>query len=153
MDISPDLPRRNIVRILINQLKSIKQLKRTGFSAKKSEAIVSMISNAEIHNLYSKEEIDVLLRKTTEEILAKQQERLVTYMETRTTETVDVNSMFEFFQNESRELRKEQAANFCGKFSKLQDEVKSFLRWLIFAVSFTVITIAIVAPVLEKLIS
>lgn len=76
MGISPDLPRRNIVRILTNELKSAKLLRRKGFSPKQSEAIMSMIAGMEIHNLYSSDEYDSMLSETVEKIFAKQDEKL-----------------------------------------------------------------------------
>lgn len=64
------------MRILTNELKYARLLRQAGFSPKKSEAIMSMISNAEIHNLYSKNEIDTMLSETVEKVFAKQDDKL-----------------------------------------------------------------------------
>ena len=135
MGISPDLPRRNIVRILTNELKSAKLLRRKGFSPKQSEAIMSMITGMEIHNLYSSDECDSMLSEAVEKIFAKQDEKL-------REQRREFDVMFKLIQGESRELGKglheenrelknEMKVDFNTRFSQFHDEIKSSRRWLI----------------------
>ena len=76
MNISPAILRRNIVRILTNELISTKLLSSYGFSPEESKTILSVLSYMEIYNLYSKEEIDIMFNGTIEKVFCRNREML-----------------------------------------------------------------------------
>ena len=59
------------MRILTNELKYAKLLRRNGFNPGQAESIVSIISGMEIHNVYSKSEIDIMLSEAVEKVFTR----------------------------------------------------------------------------------
>ncbi len=64
------------MRILTNELKYAKLLRRNGFKPGQAESIISMISEMEILNVYSKSEIDIMLSEAVEKVFSKNDRRL-----------------------------------------------------------------------------
>ena len=101
------------MRILTNELKYAKLLRRNGFNPGQAESIISMISEMEIHNVYSKNEIDIMLSEAVERVFLKQDEKL-REQQREFDEKLSLN------RNESREFRKD-----------FHEVLKSSRRWLI----------------------
>lgn len=130
MGISSALLRRNVVRILTNELKSAKLLRRAGFSLKKSEAIMAMMTGVEIHNLYSSEEIDIMLSEAVDKVFVENRREFDEKIKEHRRESDEkikeqrreFDAMFNLIQSESRESRKEHRADFASRFSQFQEE-------------------------------
>lgn len=122
--------RRKTVFILTNELKSIRKLQRAGFSRRKAEALVSMLSDMKILTLSRQRDADNVLNTTEEEFFSKQDEILRSYCLTGE----DKQAMFDFMQKESLELRQELVECVNEKFSKLQSDAKKFQKCLFNAV-------------------
>lgn len=124
LDISPVILRRNEVRIITNELKSAKLLRKSGFSPRNSEAIMSMISTMEIHNLYSRDEVDIMLSEAVEKVFARQDEKLREqqreFDEKLNLQHRELSSRLTLVQDENRDSRKE-----------FREEMKSSRRWLV----------------------
>lgn len=97
------------MRILTNELNSAKLLRRAGFSVKKSDAIMSMLFSSEIYNLYSKEEIDIMLSETVEKVFAENR----------------------FMLNEQRREFDAKMVVINKQIDKNYDDLKSSRRWVI----------------------
>lgn len=62
--------------IQIDTLKYARILKERGFPFKEAEALVSTLTRMEIHNLYSKIEVDKMLSESVQEVFVQQREKL-----------------------------------------------------------------------------
>lgn len=56
------------MRIQTNTLKYAKMLKKEGFSSSDAETFMSTLTKIEIHNLYSKDEVDKMLSESVKEV-------------------------------------------------------------------------------------
>lgn len=59
------------MRMITSELKSAKILEEGGFSSVQSIVIVSMITQMDIHNLYSTNEVDIMLSETVEKVFSE----------------------------------------------------------------------------------
>ena len=64
------------MRIQTDTLKYARMLKEDGFSSESAEAFMSTLTKIEIHNIYSKLEVDKMLCESVEKVFAKQDEKL-----------------------------------------------------------------------------
>lgn len=64
------------MRILTNELRCAKLLRRSGIKASQANSIMSMISEMQIHNIYSKDEVNNMLSETVEKVFSEHERGL-----------------------------------------------------------------------------
>lgn len=96
------------MRIQTDTLKYAKLLKQEGFHPKSAEALMSTLTNIEIHNVYSIDEVDSMLSESIKEVFVEQDKKLA---EQRREFDINFNELKNEFKESRQYMVSEMAAN------------------------------------------